>query len=317
MDKNREITSHTYIKQENPPNLSRRDFLKASLILGLGQSLFNLNCSVLQTVRFGVATDSHYADRKPAGTRFYRDSLAKLSECVDLMNREKPDFLIELGDYKDQDPQPVEQRTLSYLQTIERVFRQFNGPTYHVLGNHDMDSLAKQQVLTNIVNTGIPPDQSYYSFDVQGFRFIVLDACFSADGTPYDHGQFNWKDANVPAQELDWLQTQLSDTDQPVVVFVHQLLDDADDQYCVRNAAQVRTLLERSGKTLAVFQGHYHAGRYKKINNIHYITLEAMVEGQGPENNRYYIVEIKKPEIKITGFRKAPNMVLPRSDGSG
>jgi len=297
--------------KRNAPSFSRRDFLKTSLVLTLSHGLFGLNCSARRTVRFGVMTDSHYADREPAGTRFYRDSLAKLRECVKVMNQQKVDFLIELGDYKDQDPQPVEQNTLTYLQTIERVFRQFNGPTYHVLGNHDMDSLSKHQVLANIANTGIPPDQSYYSFDVHGFRFIVLDACYSADGTPYDHGRFDWKDANIPPQELTWLEKQLCDTEQPTLIFIHQLLDDADDKYCVRNAARVRKILENSHKTVAVFQGHYHAGRYKKINNIHYITLEAMVEGKGPENNRYYIVEITpKLEIKIIGFGKAKNMEL-------
>jgi hypothetical protein len=35
------------------------------------------------------------------------------------MNAERVDFLVELGDFKDQDKPPAEQNTLSYLQAAE------------------------------------------------------------------------------------------------------------------------------------------------------------------------------------------------------
>jgi len=143
-------------------------------------------------VRFGIVTDCHYADVDPSGTRFYRESLIKLSECVARMNAEKVDFLIELGDLKDQDKVPVEQQTLSYLDRIEGVFRQFAGPRYHVLGNHDVDSLSKSQFLAKVENTGIDRGRSYYSFDVKGLHCVVLDANYRADGREYDHGNFIW-----------------------------------------------------------------------------------------------------------------------------
>jgi alkaline phosphatase len=111
-------------------------------------------------------TDCHYADADPAGTRFYRQSLDKLTECVALMNAEKVDFLIELGDFKDQDKVPAEQKTCSYLEAVEQVFQDFEGPTYHVLGNHDMDSISKKQFLARVENTGIDSSRSYYSFDL-------------------------------------------------------------------------------------------------------------------------------------------------------
>ncbi|MBC8006112.1 MAG: twin-arginine translocation signal domain-containing protein, partial [Verrucomicrobia bacterium] len=78
-------------------------------------------------IRFGMLSDVHYADREPSGDRFYRQSLAKVQECVDVMNREKVNFVIELGDFKDQDVVPHEAHTLKYLTDIEGVFQQFNG----------------------------------------------------------------------------------------------------------------------------------------------------------------------------------------------
>jgi len=266
-------------------------------------------------VRFGMVADCHYADVDPGGTRFHRESLAKLSECVAVMNAEKVDFLIELGDLKDQDPSPEEQRTLSYLDRIEGVFRQFHGPRYHVLGNHDVDSLSKGQFLARVENTGIDPERTYYSFDVKGLHCVVLDADFRADGREYDRGNFRWTDARIPISELDWLSRDLGAARGFAVVFVHQLLDGTGDLY-VQNAAEVRKVLEDSGKVLAVFQGHHHPGQVRQIHGIHYYTLKALLEGHGEESNAYAIVEVQPGgDVIVTGYRRAQSTRLPHASG--
>ena len=96
-----------------------------------------------------------------------------------------------MGDFKDQNNPPEEHTSLIYLRKIEKIFQQFDKPTYHVLGNHDMDSISKKQFLTNVTNHKISTDRSYYAFDLKGLRFIVLDANFSTDGKEYDHGDFD------------------------------------------------------------------------------------------------------------------------------
>ena len=266
-----------------------------------------------RTARFGIVTDCHYADADAQGTRFYRESLDKLSECVTLMNTQKVDFLIELGDFKDQDKPPVEKNTLSYLQAAEKVLKQFNGPTYHVLGNHDIDSISKIQFLKRLDNTNIDSNRSYYSFDSNGLRYVVLDANYRTDGTDYDHGNFDWTDANIPPKELDWLKKDLAATPGAVIVFIHQLLDGSGSVY-VKNAAKVRQVLEASGKVLAVFQGHHHSGSYSNTAGIHYYTLKAVVEGQGPDNNSYAIAEVHPDgSITVTGYRKALSKQLTSS----
>ena len=218
------------------------------------------------------------------------------------MNEQKVDFLVELGDFKDQDSPPTEQKTLSYLRAIETIFCKFNGPTYHVLGNHDLDSLSKAQFMTNIENTGIGSDTSYYSFDSNGVHFVVLDANYKSDGADYDHGNFDWTDANIPPAELQWLRRDLAASRGAVIVLIHQLLDGTGSHY-VKNAAEVRQVLEQSGRILAVFQGHQHNGGYSQIEGIHYYTLKAVVEGSGPESNSYAIVEANPDgSITVTGY---------------
>jgi len=263
-------------------------------------------------LRFGIVTDSHYADVEARGSRPYRESLAKMRECVQVMNREGVDFLVELGDFKDQDDPPVESKTLSYLHRIEAVYAGFRGPRYHVLGNHDHDSLSKEQFLEAAPNPGIPKEWSFYRFDARGVRFIVLDANFDAKGDPYDHGRFDWDDCNVPPHEITWLRSELTAAPSPVIVFVHQQLD-GTGAYYVKNAAQVRALLEQSGKVLAVFQGHRHEGGFSRIGGIPYYTLKGMIEGGGPENNSYAVVEVAPGgAIDVRGYRKAESIRLDR-----
>jgi hypothetical protein len=300
--------------------VSRRVFLKSTLAAAGVPALWSLSCASRKMasqprppLRFGIVTDCHYADTDPASGRYYRESTDKLAECVSRMNAEHVDFLIEIGDFKDQDTRPNEERTLAYLDQIESVFRKFDGPLYHVLGNHDMDSLSKAQFLAHVRNTGIDPSFQHYSFDAKGVHFVVLDANYKADGTAYDHGNFVWSDANVPPAELDWLKQDLAAARGPVIVFVHQMLD-GTRQEAVKNAAEVRAILEASGKVLASFQGHWHQGNYSQSAGIHYYTLASVIEGTGPDHNAYAIVQVNPDNtLTVTGYRNAVTRELPRA----
>lgn len=287
--------------------ITRREFLKSSALAGIFATTL-AGCQQMlskkSNLRFGIVTDPHYADADPQINRYFRESIDKMTECVDLMNELKVDFLIELGDFKDQDRSPTEEETISYLQTIETVFQKFNGPKYHVLGNHDMDSISKEQFLANITNTKIPAQSTYYSFDSKSIHFIVLDANFLADGTPYDHGIF-WNDIYIPQVQLSWLTDDLAKTNLPSIAFCHQQLGGRGGTY-VRNSQEVRNIFEQSGKVLAAFNGHAHNGGYTSIEGIHYYTLKAVVDGSGSENNSYAIVEVLPDNnIIVTGYRKA------------
>jgi DNA repair exonuclease SbcCD nuclease subunit len=288
--------------------ISRRTFLRASAATVAALALPSSRLAFAgepPSIRFGLVTDPHYADREPNGSRQYRESIAKLTECVELMNDKKVAFLVETGDFKDQDTPPKEERTLAYLKKIEAVFQKFNGPTYHALGNHDLDSLSKVQFLANVENTGIAKDRSYYSFDQGWLHVVVLDPNFNPDESAYDHGNYDWTDANIPPKELAWLEKDLASTSKPVIAFTHQLLDGVGNPY-VTNAEAVRKVLEKSGNVLAVFQGHHHDGSHKEIAGIHYYTLKAMIEGSGEENSAYATVDVKKSgDIIVTGYRRA------------
>ncbi len=252
-------------------------------------------------LRFGVVTDSHSANYKRGGSRRYTESLMKMTECVEVMDdHEDVEFLIELGDFIDgHSPTPPD-----CLEKIEDVFTGFNGPHYHVLGNHCHDDFSKEQFLGHIKNTGFDSAAGHYSVDHGGIHFVVLDANYRGDGEPYDSGNFNWTDANIPEAQVDWLRNDLNNAELPAIIFIHQCLDGSGSHY-VENAAEVRKVLEEYGKTLTVFQGHNHSGAYRRIEGIHYYTLKAMVVGSGEENNSYALVEVNPEYIAVKGYRRA------------
>lgn len=267
-------------------------------------------------VRFGLITDLHFAKRQNAGSRFYGESKTKLLDAIAVFNKKNLDFLIELGDLKDQGNPPEKAETLRFLDEIENTLHGFKGPLYHVLGNHDMDSISKSDFLAHTYNSGKAKSQNYFSFVKNGIKFIILDANYNQDGSDYDTGKFDWTYSMVPENQLKWLQNELSKDKSPSIVFIHQLLDSfsgISELVCVKNAEEIITILEKSKNVLAVFQGHHHDGHYSFRNGIHYFTMKAMVEGALPENNSYAIIDIDNDlNIGIDGFYNCGDMVLKK-----
>lgn len=245
----------------------------------------------------GLITDLHYADKPEAGSRFYRESLAKLRESGERFSAAQVAHVIELGDLIDAaESVEVEQ---SYLKVIHKEFVKLPGEKHYVLGNHCVDTLTKKEFLS-----GVGAERSYYSFDEAGFHLVILDACFRSDGKPYERRNFDWKDPNIPRHELEWLRKDLHSSSLPAIVFVHQRLD-VGAPHGIKNALEIRQVLEESGKVTAVFQGHSHKNDYRQINDVHYVTLVAMVEGTGLEHSGYSLLNLHdNGVVSLTGGRE-------------
>lgn len=288
--------------QQGPTASGRRAFLQqGTLILAAAgvawESAWGADPSEKRGLRVGLVTDMHHADKAPAGTRHYRETRQKLAEAGAEFQKQQIDLLVELGDLIDAaDSVAVEQ---AYLRTIQQEFSSLCPDRHYVLGNHCVDTLTKQEFLA-----GVEQADSYYSFDRGGYHFVVLDSCFRSDGTPYGRRNFTWTDPNIPPKQVEWLKGDLQKTKLPVIVLAHQRLD-VENNYGVKNSPEIRQIFEQQGNVLAVFQGHSHKNDLKEIGGIHYCTLVAMVEGSGPENNGYSILELDpQGTLKLTGFRQ-------------
>lgn len=255
-------------------------------------------------LRIGLITDLHYADKPDNKDRCYRSSLPKLRQAVEHFNRVSADFAVELGDFIDEGP-TLDDET-GFARRIDTEFDRFRGERHYVLGNHCVWTLTKSEFLR-----ACRARRPYYSFDRANFHFVVLDACYRTDEQPYGRRNFNWTDACIPSAERDWLSDDLARTNNKTIVFVHHRLD-ADDHYGIIKRVLVRSILEDSGKVLAVIQGHYHPGDYRRIANIHYLTLTAMVTGSGPDNNAYALLEVYADgSLHLVGHGRQKSFTLP------
>lgn len=279
----------------------RREFLRRGV---LGMAACGVRASMAfdeqrkPGLRVGLLTDLHYGDKPAWKTRFYRETEGKLEEAVDFFNREKPACVVELGDLIDKAPTLEEE--LQWLGVIEKTYAKVQAPRHYILGNHCVATLTKEEFAAHTGASKSP----HYSFDLGNFHFVILDACYKADGTPYQRDNFDWKDSNLPAAEVAWLREDLAKAAKPVIILAHQRLDDNGD-HSVKNAAEVRQVLESSGKVLAVFQGHSHANDYQQVSGIHYCTLVAMIEGTGRESSGYAMLDLMEDgSLRLHGFRK-------------
>ena len=100
---------------------------------------------------------------------------------------------------------------------MESHFARLSIPRHYALGKHCVGALTKQEFAANTKASG-----SFENLEAGGVTFVILDSCFRSDGTPYERKNFEWKDANVPKQELCWLASQLSKAGSPIIILAHQ-----------------------------------------------------------------------------------------------
>ncbi|MCS5629396.1 MAG: metallophosphoesterase, partial [Pirellulaceae bacterium] len=131
----------------------RRLFLKDGSLLLVGsavalQNLTGMEGAADANVRFSMITDLHYADKPPAGSRHYRETIAKLEQATAQFEKDKPDFLVCLGDLIDA---AADVKTeLGYLTRITKEMANIKLAKHYVLGNHCVDTLTKKEFLDGV-----------------------------------------------------------------------------------------------------------------------------------------------------------------------
>ena len=103
------------------------------------------------------------------------------------------------------------------------------------------------------------------------------------------------------------METSRREFQVSAVVFCHQRLDSsAEPQHLVRNAAEVRGILEKSGKVKVVFTGHQHLGAFNVLNGISYYSLIALVCDSGANANSFAEAAIRADgSFSVMGWKNA------------
>lgn len=213
-----------------------------------------------QTVKFGVIADIHQG--------YLKDVNERLQVFLDEIKREEQvDFIIQLGDFI---LNPTQAKSGNFLN----LWNSFEGPKYHVLGNHDMDCADKAQVRAF---WGMPAN--YYSFDLKGFRFVVLDGNHLKQGLDeyrdYENSNYYSHKGRgyFGPQQLQWFKGQLASTELSVVSFSHQRLSDRADGPAMRKAIDDANNKAGFGKFVLSLNGHGHRDLAEVVKQVPYVEI--------------------------------------------
>jgi manganese-dependent ADP-ribose/CDP-alcohol diphosphatase len=266
---------------------------------------------------FGLIADIQYCDCEPAGTRFYRSSLAKLTEAVRSFRTDNPAFVVNLGDMIDKD--------FDSYKPVTNILDTAGFKIYHAAGNHDyaVDSLLKKL---------IPPLQAdmkgYYYFMHDKFRFIILNGNELSTYATTDKsviryadnyilklkndGEINGWDWNggMSSKQILWLTNQLNTAtmnNEKVFIMCHFPVFPANE-HNLFNYREVLHVLEGNNNIIAWFSGHNHAGNYGNFNLIHFLTMRGMVETE--KTNSFALVEVYRNKIWIKGSGREKSQIL-------
>jgi 3',5'-cyclic-AMP phosphodiesterase len=233
-------------------------------------------------LRFVFFTDTH-TEPELSAAEGTAQALRKIKSL-------KPDFCIQGGDHCfDLIAAPRERATL-LLDLYQRTEHALDGiPIHHTLGNHDVfgrlpeahvadsDPLYSKKTFEQRFDS-----KTYYSFDRNGYHFIVLDSISLLPEGAYE--------GRIDATQLQWLKSDLAaqPAGTPVIVTTHIPLVSAIPQYMavVKNAPKPDAFLVANSfdvlplfeghNVIAVLQGHTHINETVYYRNTPYITSGAV-----------------------------------------
>lgn len=238
----------------------------------------------MKVVKFGVIADLHHA--------LIHNGLQRLTQFLDAAEKEDVDFIVELGDFHilayDDQTESGKHRRFTPAQVHRkfeplRRFNSFKKPAYHVLGNHDCDYYDYQTTLQLY-----EMEHNYYAFHVNGWHFIALDGNYMRDEEGnylhYSKGQYFKKKGTLPyinPEQLEWLEKELAQGDEPVVIFSHQPL--FDYHACILNLKDFQDVITRAkakGRDIKLcVNGHLHVDDLDCVDGTLYYNANAVSSG--------------------------------------
>lgn len=289
---------------------------------------------------FGVISDVQYADipdgRSFLGVpRYYRHSIVVLKRAVQMWNdQKKHKFVINLGDIVDGFC-PKDQSLNAVTKVVEE-FEKFNGPVYHMIGNHCLYNLPRKQLLPLLKIPSID-GRAYYDFSpTPEFRFVVLDGYdISAIGWPQDHPsaiealkflqernpnteknspvgleglerRFLMFNGAVGKEQLEWLDgilQEATELKQNVVVCCHLPLDPgaSSKEALLWNYDEVMGVIHRYNCVKVCLAGHDHKGGHSiDSHGVQHRVLEAALECP-PGTDAYGYIDVYDDKLSLIG----------------
>lgn len=248
-------------------------------------------------VKIGFTTDAHSSYKKGD----LKDSTPEtMEQYVKVMQQFQPDFVVDGGDLIE-GTKRTEAQAMGDFNAINEYFEQISVPKYYVLGNHELRGFNREKwlQLTGLKN-------SYYYFDVNNLRVIVLDGNYepSSEGDiPIEPG-LTYTRGYVNQGQMVWLEDLLKESENyRKIVFLHQPPLDSTNHKSSRygfpaKAKDLRKLFSEYG-VMAVFSGHIEEAYHEKIDGVdYYITPGFHKDNDQDEGQAFFKRVFSEIEVK-------------------
>ncbi|XP_021749831.1 manganese-dependent ADP-ribose/CDP-alcohol diphosphatase-like [Chenopodium quinoa] len=300
---------------------------------------------------FGIISDVQYADipdgRSFLGVpRYYRHSVLVLERAVQNWNRlQHLSFAVNFGDIVDGFC-PKDQ-SLNAVKMVASKFEEFNGPVYHMIGNHCLYNLSRETLLP-LLKIPSHDCSAYYDFSpTHDYRLVVLDGYdISVIGWPEDHPKsmeavsilkeknpnldknspvglnglerrFLMFNGAIGREQLEWLDQVLqnaTDLKQKVIICCHLPLDPGatTPEAILWNYNEVMDVIHKYKCVKVCFGGHEHRGGYSvDSHGVHHRVFEAALECP-PNLDAFGYVDVYDDRISLVGTdrMKSTDMVF-------
>jgi len=263
-------------------SISRRRFLRnaAGSLIAAGSTGLIKGCAMTppgqKSVRFVFYTDVH--------ARTEWDTPVAMARAADAINAVQPDFVIGGGDLITDGFQNSAATVATRWDAYMAMHRAIKADIYPAIGNHDLvaaipeDGTAPASDPRAIYLDRMGLERSWYSFNVAGYQFFVLDSI------RISHDEFKYH-GHVSSEQIEWLQEELSRTplDMPLIIVLHiPLLTvfyeatkgatfGAPPNRVITNNMEVLELF-RNHNLMLVLQGHLHASERLQWRDTTFIT---------------------------------------------
>ena len=201
------------------------------------------------SVSFSVFADLHWREGDWSSCEARLDAIVERARCA------KAEFVIHCGDFC---------HDVAAARGLIAKYAAAPVPAYHVMGNHEFEcSSSLEEVLAAF---SLP--RNFYSFDVRGVRFVVLDTNYhhGADGALKHYADESvWMKCHqdevaLPSEQVEFLRKAVATAPGPVCVFSHASFLFAPECGGVANGREVVDMVEktRACRSVLFFNGHYH-----------------------------------------------------------
>ena len=237
-------------------------------------------------MKIGIFSDLHYCSAQNLGLgREPQRGFERFQKMLADFKASGVDICICLGDTIDRANGDTRESALCYLARCVSEFKANALDFYLVPGNHDFLDLTRE----DFKSAGVMLAPLVIAGDK--LTLIALDANYRNSGGHFDTDGERWNDANLPQNQLDFLDSSLREAHTPCIVLIHENLDTCVDfEHQVRNAQEVNEVIaHHSDKVRAVIQGHFHYGADNVHFGIPYHTVKSICVF---DTDFYEIIEI-------------------------